>query len=171
MTNEEWAEWKLAEGRIHAVSDWYYRLTPAQGLAVRARLLDLESALLNIAESAHNPDTAQLASCILAGCPIGGRRRKGRSANATMQTLAPEAVEYPEHMKLRAISDESQAIYNFLEWCEEQGVVLAERLGENENLFRTGRSIRDLLAAHFEIDQDKIEAEKCAMLESIRARG
>ena len=65
--------------------------------------------------------------------------------------------EYPEHMKLRAISDESQAIYNFLEWCEEQG--------------GTGRSIRDLLAAHFEIDQDKIEAEKCAMLESIRARG
>ena len=103
-----------------------------------------------------------------------------------MQTLAHEAVakmldaepksealieEYPEHMKLRAISDESQAIYNFLEWCEEQGVVLSERLGENENLFRTGRSIRDLLAAHFEIDQDKIEAEKCAMLESIRARG
>ena len=66
MTNEEWAEWKVAEGRIHALSDWYFRLTTAQGFVVRERLLDLEDALRNIAETCVlDPGTAQFARRIL----------------------------------------------------------------------------------------------------------
>lgn len=106
---------------------------------------------------------------------------------------------YPEHDKLSAISDKSQAIGEFLEWMSGQGIQrmrwredLTDRIlcpnisdvhsrcspticdGDGlltitvEDWVPDGRSIQTLLAEFFEIDQDKIEAEKRAMLDGLR---
>lgn len=67
--------------------------------------------------------------------------------------------EYPEHDKLTLVKDESQAQGEILEWLADRGWL---------NL-RT--SIQAVLAEYHEIDLDKIEAEKRAMLAKIRGEG
>ena len=66
---------------------------------------------------------------------------------------------YPEHEKLKAIHHESQAIGSFLEWMKSE-YPKETRLPPY--------SIQFLLAEYFEIDEDKLELEKRAMLETIR---
>lgn len=81
-------------------------------------------------------------------------------------------TEYPEHEKLKKVSSESQAIGEFLDFgLAEQGLVLGEYVADdwgNERLTASGRSIQTILAKHFKIDEQKIEAEKRQMLDSIR---
>lgn len=94
--------------------------------------------------------------------------------------------EYPEHERLKAISDKSQAIHDFLEWCGERGLWLAERYctrwdhpedprcedGEcemSDKMLPTHQSDHTLLAEFFKIDMDVIEVEKRAMLDALRA--
>lgn len=85
--------------------------------------------------------------------------------------------EYPEHDKLAAISDESQAIYDFIVWLgDEKAVQLCgKRDGRPDHnswecpWMPVGASIRDLLAEHFGIDMQRIEHEKRAMLDALRA--
>lgn len=113
--------------------------------------------------------------------------------------------DYPEHDKLRAVKDKSQAIGEFLDTCGMALCVVRQKGNNGESLYqwKEGRerdrapgwndyldgraehnpdfeewgegfvlapgSIQDKLAAHFEIDLDKIEAEKRAMLEAIRS--
>ena len=83
--------------------------------------------------------------------------------------------DYPEHDKLRAISGKSQAIGEFLDWLgAEKHWFLAEwdgikRADGDERAWPASYSITKLLAEFFEIDLDKIEAEKRAMLEALRA--
>ncbi len=96
--------------------------------------------------------------------------------------------KHPEHEKLRHASGESQAIGSFLDWLETGGLDTAKglRFGSIELAFHEeywdpqcgpdGDHVRsdhldplnwkkyDILAAYFEIDQDKLEAEKLAML-------
>lgn len=75
-------------------------------------------------------------------------------------------VLYPEHAKLAAVKDHSQAIGEFIEFC---GYTLCE-YDEGEPQWRpVQRSIERLLADYFDIDLDVIEAEKRAMLEALRA--
>lgn len=81
---------------------------------------------------------------------------------------------YPESDKLHAVAKYSQAIGEFVnDWLPTQGIYLAEYfkpegyLGD-ERLVPTHRSIQDLLAEYFEIDQGKLEAEKRAMLDALR---
>lgn len=98
--------------------------------------------------------------------------------------------EYPEHERLRAIKDQSQAIGEFLDWMSTQGVVRA-RWGchhgyvttaevqdeppecrlctQTDKLWPDTTRIPDLLASYFGIDQVKLEDEKQAMLETLRA--
>jgi hypothetical protein len=119
---------------------------------------------------------------------------------------------YPEHDKLTAISDQSQAIGEFLEWLPSQGrfigawrtvvdcpgggiwekwsciggVKVNDRTGEegDECPVCDGRGVVDaaepipevayvdinkILAEFFDIDLNKLEAEKRAMLDEIRA--
>jgi hypothetical protein len=94
--------------------------------------------------------------------------------------------DYPEHDKLEKINDKSQEIGDFLSWLAE-GEYQSQGKGRNhEDLgsiqlgcyrlrFAGEREaemqpamvpVTDLLAAYFEIDQDKIETEKRAMLEA-----
>jgi len=89
---------------------------------------------------------------------------------------------YPEYEKLKAISDKSQAIGDFLEWtrgtlcevhhhskdCRGRGRVPECGLSEGE-FTPIRRSIIDQLAEHFEIDQQRLEDEKRAMLDELRS--
>ena len=78
---------------------------------------------------------------------------------------------YPEHDKLLAISAKSHAIYDFLSWLSDtQGVVLGnDNYGYAEGMSYSpdGSHVKDWMAEFFEIDLDKIEAEKRAMLASL----
>ena len=76
--------------------------------------------------------------------------------------------DYPEHDKLRAIADQTQAIGEFIEWLEGKGIFLA-RYVEGSNYPRHVHGFRDLLAEWADIDQDKLEAENRQMLASLRA--
>lgn len=79
--------------------------------------------------------------------------------------------KYPEHDKLHEVKkDKSQAIGEFLEWLQSsRGVILGEWLeGYEDRLQPISEDIQALLAEYFEIDLDKIEEEKCQMLEEMR---
>lgn len=78
--------------------------------------------------------------------------------------------KYPEHEKLSAISDTSQAIGEFLDYgLASQGLVLAQYDEETDRLWPTHKSIMAILADYFDIDQKKIDAEKEQMLADFRA--
>lgn len=73
---------------------------------------------------------------------------------------------YPQHEKLRAIKDETQAAYEFIDWLQDQGIFLAQHVeGEYSPV---GTSMRELLAQWKEIDLDALENEKQQMLVEIR---
>ncbi len=105
---------------------------------------------------------------------------------------------YPEHAKLQAIQEQSQAIGYFIDGGARQGLVLAEwerdfdsdHLSKNEVDFDDctdwpGRcetpehfplvlvphrkSIEAILAVYFEIDLERLEQEKRQMLDEHRA--
>ncbi len=82
--------------------------------------------------------------------------------------------DYPEHIKLARVKDYSQAIGEFLEWLPTKGYVVAEYFREEVSgkvqLLPAYKTIQDLLAEFFEIDQKKLEEERRHMLEAINAR-
>ena len=79
---------------------------------------------------------------------------------------------YPEHAKLEAVRERSQVIGEFLDGTP---FVLAEYRevdGHREpQLMPVNKSIEQVLAEHFDIDLNRIEAEKRAMLENMRTMG
>lgn len=76
--------------------------------------------------------------------------------------------KYPEHDKLAAIQDQTQAIGEFLEWCaDEEGVYLMSTEGGGSRPYAV--SWMPLLAKWAGIDRDKLEAEKRALLAYQRA--
>lgn len=81
--------------------------------------------------------------------------------------------DYPEHDKQHKIINFSQKCGEFLEWLqEEKGLFLAiygTRVTDADRLYIADPSVTRLLAEFFEIDQDKLEAEKRAMLDELRA--
>jgi len=89
-----------------------------------------------------------------------------------MPTPAPtaEAELYPECEKLKSISDDSQKIGRFLDWLSEQGMELARYhdTDGNDRLHPVSRTNEKLLADYFEIDLQKVEKERSAILASIR---
>lgn len=103
----------------------------------------------------------------------------------------PSAGAYPEHDKLHAVKYASQAIGQFLDALQEQGLAICSRHMHTDACwdeiqttyppsascgFNDGEwvadtvSINDRLARYFDIDLRKLEDEKLAMLETIRAR-
>lgn len=106
--------------------------------------------------------------------------------------------KYPEHDHLKVNAASSQAIGEFIEWFEQDGRALAEghlhtdecdpprdyarfpgrqcgRYESNHGILYTweppgrGARIDRILALYFGIDREKLEAEKMAMLEELRA--
>lgn len=80
--------------------------------------------------------------------------------------------KYPEHDKLKAISDDSQTIGEFLDNC---GYTLCEfrespTLSDYSEFVPLRKSIQDVLAEYFGIDLNLIEKEKRAMLEELCKR-
>jgi hypothetical protein len=81
---------------------------------------------------------------------------------------------YPEHAKLRQVYDASQAIGDFLEnspYVLAQWVPDEERDGvrsRSQHLEPVTLPVEKILAAFFVIDLDKIEAEKRALLDTMR---
>jgi hypothetical protein len=80
----------------------------------------------------------------------------------------PGPDKYPEHTKLKAIQKQSQAVGEFLEWLNSEGFWICKR-GPRDEYWPTSRRMQSLLAEHFEIDENKIDAEKEAMIEECRA--
>ncbi len=90
--------------------------------------------------------------------------------------------KYPEHEKLKAVAEKSQACGAFLEWLLET-YTLAEYHKHGPSCIEEGRTAcgahqnellpetvnaRRLLATFFEIDEAKLEAEKVQMLAEMR---
>jgi hypothetical protein len=74
--------------------------------------------------------------------------------------------DYPEHDKLEAVKDQSQAIGEFLEngrWT------LCEWDDRTGRFWSIRGDVNRVLAEYFEIDLDKLEAEKRQMLDAMRA--
>jgi hypothetical protein len=96
--------------------------------------------------------------------------------STTTTEATPTASPYPEHERQRLVLDKSQAIGEFLEWLtSEQNYVIAEwgggteETGSEHRLYPVHRRIESWLAQYFQIDPVKIEAEKRAMLDAMRA--
>lgn len=91
---------------------------------------------------------------------------------------------YPEHSKLKLISEESEKIGNFLEWLKSKEIILCRSHIHtdrcyNESLdrlcglcvgeyFPDSLGIEEILAMYFEIDLKKLSLEKDEMLKEIR---
>jgi len=97
-----------------------------------------------------------------------------------------EEEKYSEHQKLKLIQEKSQTIGEFIEWLQSiKGIRFAELTKEtvkHEDIFgrklsaeteidvfvQLNINIEQILAEFFDINLDKIEQEKCAMLEEFR---
>lgn len=89
-----------------------------------------------------------------------------------MTTLKPTRPQpaCPECEKLAAVSEESNKIGAFLDWLQEEHETVLSYFSGDGNLYAHtmysgDNGINRLLAEYFEIDLDKVERERCALLE------
>lgn len=73
--------------------------------------------------------------------------------------MVKKPKKYPQHEKLKAVSEKTQFVHDFLSWCEEKGVFLM-----NGEVYARHD---DLLYKFTGIDRWKLEDEKTAMLEQV----
>jgi len=82
-------------------------------------------------------------------------------------------IETPECDKMLKVQTQSQAIGRFLEWLQdERNLTLAEygkTRHDSDELFPVRLGINQLLAEYFNIDLNKVEQEKAAILDGVRA--
>ena len=85
-----------------------------------------------------------------------------------------KAVKTRELDKMIAVKPRADIIAGFLDWMDENKLVIAtyqDLDGEEHDFPRPdGRSKEKLLAAFFEIDLDKCERERQAILDAIRGK-
>jgi len=74
--------------------------------------------------------------------------------------------EYPECEKLKAISDKSNTIGRFLD--SQTQYVLCQWDDKHERYRPVHESLEQILAKYFDIDMEKVETERRAMLEALR---
>ena len=77
------------------------------------------------------------------------------------------STHYPEHEKLEKVAPESQIISDFLEWLPSQKILLGQ-YAEYDMMAPAFLSKEKLLAKYFGIDLTRLEAEKRAMLDTLR---
>ena len=75
---------------------------------------------------------------------------------------------YPEHEKLAAVKDESQAQGEFMGWLEDKGMFICRHMEGHHFPQPVGTPLVDLLAEYHGIDQKVIEQEKRQMLAEMR---
>lgn len=104
----------------------------------------------------------------------------------TLSKVKRSVARYPEHEKLKQVSDKSQICGEFLSWLiGEKGMLLSRQHEHTDGCFeKSGHRICgycqgdlepwrvtpvvDLLAEFFEINQAKLEREKVAILRDFR---
>jgi hypothetical protein len=87
-------------------------------------------------------------------------------------------MSYPEHEKLQAVREKSQAIGEFMQWlCDQKELHLGRWVTtdpggtwETTSFEREHTDIQKLLAEFFEVDLDALYAEKEAMYQELRAQ-
>lgn len=80
--------------------------------------------------------------------------------------LKPQPAS-PECERLAAVSEESNKIGSFLDWMQSKGLVIAS-YDDDGYLYSAHISINHLLAEYYEIDLDKVEQERRALLDWVR---
>jgi hypothetical protein len=78
-------------------------------------------------------------------------------------------MTYPEHEKLKALGDSNQIVGDFIEWLSEQGYEICRWNDSGTHCLPVHLHRDQMLADFFEIDRDKLEAEKRQMLDALRA--
>ncbi len=137
-----------------------------------------------------NQDLRLLNTRWIRGSFLSKLTRKGRRMKKKMVVEGVAKGTYPEHEKLHAIKEKSQACGDFLEWllgprryhigeyhvhtdaCWDEGESQTERrrtCGTPTGvLYPTSINVRKLLAEFFEISEEKIETEKRAILDVLQ---
>lgn len=72
----------------------------------------------------------------------------------------------PEHEKLAKVKEKSQAVGEFLEWLNREGIHLCTLQDNKWGLISNSTS--DILAQYFGIDEQKLEEEKLEILDEMR---
>lgn len=75
---------------------------------------------------------------------------------------------YSECEKMSTVQNESQKIGEFLDWIGDEGYCLASYDEEVEQYYPANFSTERLLAKFFDIDLDKVEAERQDMLKRLQ---
>lgn len=78
-------------------------------------------------------------------------------------------MKYPEHQKLKAVKDESQALGEFLDWLKQKEITLCQYSRADLEYLPVIQRTDQVLADYFEIDLDKIEQEKQTMVKALHA--
>jgi hypothetical protein len=85
-------------------------------------------------------------------------------------TAPDDPVVLPEHAKLAAVQETSQALGEFMDWFHGRGWVLAYHPDERSDLLvPVRRAIPDVLAEYLDVDRDRLEDEKRLILARLRA--
>lgn len=79
--------------------------------------------------------------------------------------------EYPEHEKMTQVTNESHIIGQFLEYLNEQGIVLGKYDEQGQHIWPHRQPINERLAEYFNIDLKVIEQEKQQMIQELRNSG
>lgn len=84
-------------------------------------------------------------------------------------------LPHPEIDKMKAVQAESQSIGAFIDWLQqnEMAICIHEDVGEYRTKMEywpIRKNIEQILAEYFEIDLNKVEKEKVAILEDFRKR-
>jgi hypothetical protein len=78
-------------------------------------------------------------------------------------------IPTPESDKLLKVHKESQAIGEFLEWMQSKGLSVCKLDEDTEQYFPDHVSIQNRLAKYYEIDMNKVERERRAILKGLNA--
>ncbi len=90
-----------------------------------------------------------------------------RSREDTHEVTVSRVVEVTECEKLAQVAPESQKLGEFIDWLrDDQGITLC--IFDGRQFQHHGRRIEELLADYFEIDLDKVETERRALLDAMR---
>jgi hypothetical protein len=73
----------------------------------------------------------------------------------------------PECEKLNAVAEESNKIGEFLDWMQTEGLIIGS-YDNDGNFYPLYKPINNLLADYFDIDLNKVEQERRALLDWIR---
>ncbi|UVK59805.1 DNA binding protein [Gordonia phage Aleemily] len=78
-----------------------------------------------------------------------------------------EQTPYPQNRRLADARDDILTVHEFLDWCESQDIVLATP-DDRDRLVKISEDTVTLVERSFGIDSAAVEAERRAMLESLR---